>query len=244
MTDKDKDVEVIEEDFAEACEINVSRPNILMVLTEADRFDEHHKTGVWFEEFAIPYLKFIDEGYDVSVATLHGKEAPLDPASTNIIDDIKWHKAKEAMKSPQKLSEINCSAFDAVVIPGGHGPLFDLADSEEMGDVLIRFYEEGKLIAAICHGPAALLSAKKADIPLVKGYELTAFTNEEEIEAKKDGLVPFSVEDKLKEAGAKFVKEAPGAVYVVNDRNIITAQNYQSAGAFAVAIIEYLSEKV
>ncbi len=244
MSDYTKDVEIIEEYFGEACEVNISRINILMLLTEADRFDEHHKTGVWFEEFAIPYLKFLDEGYEVTVATIHGKEAPIDPASTNLIDDIKWHKAKEAMKNPQKLTDLNCSAFDAIVIPGGHGPLFDLADSRETGNVLNSFYDEGKLIAAICHGPAALLSAKKNEIPIIKDYELTAFTNEEEIEAKKDGLVPFSVEDKLKEAGAKFVKKSPGSVFVVNDRNFITAQNYQSAEAFADTIIDYFSDNV
>ncbi len=242
MSEHDKEVEIIEDDVVESCELNISGIKILMLLTEVDRFDEHHKTGVWFEEFAIPYLKFLDEGFDVTVATIHGKESPIDPASDNLIEDIKWHMAKEALKKPEKLSDINCAYYDAVVIPGGHGPLYDLADSEDVGQTLLSFYEQSKLIAAICHGPAALLSAKRNGIPMVKGYELTSFTNEEEIEAKKEKLVPFSVEDKLKEAGANFVKNAPGDIYIVEDRNFITGQNYQSAKAFTDTIIKYLSK--
>lgn len=238
MNDEIKDVEVIEENESEACALEISRKHILMVLTEADKLTEHHKTGVWFEEFAVPYLAFLDEGFEVTAATLHGKPSPIDPKSENLIDDIKWHKAKEALDHPESLSDIDTKKYDAVVIPGGHGPLFDLADSEMLGQLLSDFNEENKLIAAICHGPAAFLSAKQ----IIKDTEMTAFTNEEEKEAGLDDIVPYSVEDKLKEYGAVFVKENPGAIYVVDDKNIITAQNYQSAKAFADAIISYLEK--
>lgn len=228
--------------IVEVCGFEIPSARILFVLTEIDRFDEYHKTGVWLEEFAIPYIKFIDRDFDVTVVTLNGKEAPVDPASDNLIDDIKWHKAKEVMKNPVPLDNINYCGYDAIVIPGGHGPLFDLACSDKLGEILIYFMENQKLIAAICHGPAAFVKAIKQGISVFKGFQLTALTNEEEKLAKTDGLVPFSIENDLTECGAHFVAAAPGEVNVVVDRNLITAQNHQSSHLFAEAICEYLDK--
>lgn len=238
MFNSDENIE-IEEEFAESCELAQSA-KILMVVTNTDHFDEHHKTGVWFEEFAIPYLAFEKEGYFVTVASLKGGKAPLDPASDNLIDDIKWNKAKKALEDTTPLESIDYTFYDAIVLPGGHGPMFDLAKSELLGEIVSYFDEKNKIIAAVCHGPAGLLTAEKDGKPFVSGRTLTAFTNEEEIAYKKDQLTPFMLEDALVERGAVFENGGVGAVNVIEDSNLITGQNFQSAELFAKTIINHL----
>lgn len=238
MFNSDENIE-IEEEFAESCELAQSA-KILMVVTNTDHFDEHHKTGVWFEEFAVPYLAFEKEGYFVTVASLKGGKAPLDPASDNLIDDIKWNKAKKALEDTTPLESINYTFYDAIVLPGGHGPMFDLAKSELLGEIVSYFDEKNKIIAAVCHGPAGLLTAEKDGKPFVSGRTLTAFTNEEEIAYKKDQLTPFMLEDALVERGAVFENGGVGAVNVIQDGNLITGQNFQSAELFAKTIINHL----
>lgn len=238
MFNSDENIE-IEEEFAESCELAKSA-KILMVVTNTDHFDEHHKTGVWFEEFAIPYLAFEKEGYFVTVASLKGGKAPLDPASDNLIDDIKWNKAKKALEDTTPLESIDYTFYDAILLPGGHGPMFDLAKSELLGEIVSYFDEKNKIIAAVCHGPAGLLTAEKDGKPFVSGRTLTAFTNEEEIAYKKDQLTPFMLEDALVERGAVFENGGVGAVNVIQDGNLITGQNFQSAELFAKTIINHL----
>ena len=238
MFNSDENIE-IEEEFAESCELAKSA-KILMVVTNTDHFDEHHKTGVWFEEFAIPYLAFEKEGYFITVASLKGGKAPLDPASDNLIDDIKWNKAKKALEDTTPLESIDYTFYDAIVLPGGHGPMFDLAKSELLGEIVSYFDEKNKIIAAVCHGPAGLLTAEKDGKPFVSGRTLTAFTNEEEIAYKKDQLTPFMLEDALVERGAVFENGGVGAVNVIEDSNLITGQNFQSAELFAKTIINHL----
>lgn len=238
MFNSDENIE-IEEEFAESCELAQSA-KILMVVTNTDHFDEHHKTGVWFEEFAVPYLAFEKEGYFVTVASLKGGKAPLDPASDNLIDDIKWNKAKKALEDTTPLESIDYTFYDAIVLPGGHGPMFDLAKSELLGEIVSYFDEKNKIIAAVCHGPAGLLTAEKDGKPFVSGRTLTAFTNEEEIAYKKDQLTPFMLEDALVERGAVFENGGVGAVNVIQDGNLITGQNFQSAELFAKTIINHL----
>lgn len=238
MFNSDENIE-IEEEFAESCELAKSA-KILMVVTNTDHFDEHHKTGVWFEEFAVPYLAFEKEGYFVTVASLKGGKAPLDPASDNLIDDIKWNKAKKALEDTTPLESIDYTFYDAIVLPGGHGPMFDLAKSELLGEIVSYFDEKNKIIAAVCHGPAGLLTAEKDGKPFVSGRTLTAFTNEEEIAYKKDQLTPFMLEDALVERGAVFENGGVGAVNVIEDSNLITGQNFQSAELFAKTIINHL----
>ena len=238
MFNSDENIE-IEEEFAESCELAQSA-KILMVVTNTDHFDEHHKTGVWFEEFAIPYLAFEKEGYFMTVASLKGGKAPLDPASDNLIDDIKWNKAKKALEDTTPLESIDYTFYDAIVLPGGHGPMFDLAKSELLGEIVSYFDEKNKIIAAVCHGPAGLLTAEKDGKPFVSGRTLTAFTNEEEIAYKKDQLTPFMLEDALVERGAVFENGGVGAVNVIQDGNLITGQNFQSAELFAKTIINHL----
>lgn len=240
MIDEEK-ITIEEEMVAETAPQKPSR--ILMVVTNVCEFNdkEHTKTGVWFEEFAVPYNEFKKNGFDVAVATLTGEIAPIDPECENLFEDIIWNDARKALNDTEALDTIDSDSYDAIVLPGGHGPMFDLAKSEVLGDVINRFNRDGKLIAAICHGPAGLLPAKENGIPFVSGRKLTSFTNEEERYYKKDKLTPFFLQDALLDEGASFIEDKPGAVNVITDGNLITAQNFQSAKNFAKAIIDYLA---
>lgn len=232
----------IKEEIIEACEFE--RPiRILIVVTNVDKIGkENHKTGVWFEEFAIPYLEFLKEGYFITTSSLKGGKAPIDKKSENLIDDIKWKTAKQALEDTIPLESIDYKLYDAIVLPGGHGPMIDLAKSELMGEIINYFSENNKIIGAICHGPAGLLPAGKDDIAFVNGRKLTCFTNEEEQWAKMDKIVPFFLEDALKEKGAFFMQEDEGEINVIEDDNLITGQNYQSAELFAQTIIKHLKK--
>lgn len=214
---------------------------ILMVVTNACELLNGEKTGVYFEEFAVPYNEFLKQGYDVTVATLTGDIAPIDPISENLFEDIIWNNAKKALNDTEKLDTVDYTRYDAIVLPGGHGPMFDLAKSETLGNIIDHFNREGKLIAAICHGPAGLLTAKHDGIPFVNGRKLTSFTDEEEAMVKRDKLVPFLLEDALIYDGALFSEDKPGAVNIIIDGNLITGQNYQSSKEFTKAIVDYLS---
>lgn len=229
------------EEIIESCELE--RPvRVLMVVTNADEIgEEKHKTGVWFEEFAVPYLEFLKEGYFVTTASLKGGKAPIDKSSENFIDDIKWKAAKQALEDTIPLESIDYTLYDAIVFPGGHGPMVDIARSELTGEIINYFCEKNRIIAAICHGPAGLLTAEKDGRAFVEGKRLTCFTNEEEKSAKMDKIVPFFLEDALKDRGAIFVKSDAGEINIVEDNNLITAQNFQSAEQFAKAVISHLN---
>ena len=236
----EKYTETVEEIF-EACELE-SPVRVLMVVTNADEIgEEKHKTGVWFEEFAVPYLEFLKEGYFVTTASLKGGHAPIDKKSENFIDDIKWKAAKQALEDTIPLESVDYTLYDAIVFPGGHGPMVDLARSEFIGEIINYFCEKNKIIAAICHGPAGLLTAEKDGRAFVEGKRLTCFTNEEEKSAKMDKVIPFSLEDALKDRGAIFVKADAGKINIVEDDNLITAQNFQSAEKFAKTVISHLN---
>ena len=231
----------INEEIIEACEIE--RPvRVLMVVTSADKIGkEEHKTGVWFEEFAVPYLDFLKEGYFVTTASLKGGKASIDKKSENLIEDLKWKAAKQALEDTIPLESIDYTLYDAIVLPGGHGPMVDLAHTELMGEIINYFSENSKIIAAICHGPAGLLPAKKDGTAFVNGRKLTCFTNEEEQCAKMDKIVPFFLEDALKEQGAFFMQKDEGEINIIEDDNLITGQNYQSAEQFAQTVIRHLN---
>ena len=218
--------------------------NILMTVTNVDYFgDGKTRTGLWFEEFAVPYITFMEKDYHVSIASLNGGEVLLDPQSENFIKDIKWHEAKKVLENTEKLENFDCSMYDAIVFPGGHGPMFDIAESEIVGRFVSEFYKNNKLIAAICHGPAGLLMARKEDGDyIVSGKRVTCFTDKEEEFYHKEGLLPFSLEEALKARGAIFEERGVGEINVIVDGNIITGQNYPSSQTFADTILEYFSK--
>lgn len=226
--------------MSDSCECNFGQRKILMVVTSASELKDNYPTGVWFEEFAVPYTALVHNRFEVTVASPKGGEAPVDEASKSFFNDIKWNKSKQALADTQTLDTINFTQYEGLIIPGGHGPLVDLYNNEALGVIINDFVKRGKLIAAICHGPAGLLSAKEDGIPFVNGRKLTCFTNEEEIYAGKESVIPFFLEDALRDAGAVFTQGVIGEVNVIEDGNLITAQNYQSAEAFTKAVLKFL----
>lgn len=217
---------------------------ILMIVTSRDYFDQDHKTGLWLEEFAVPYLNFRAAGYEVAVASPLGGNAPIDPNSIQEGIPTEWNDAAKTLQSTVKLSQVDYKEYAAVVLPGGHGPLFDLASDTVLADILQYFDAHRRVIGAVCHGPAGLVSATTtAGKPLVAGRKMTGFTNEEEKIAGLDKQVPFALETKVRELGAEFISTNPWQNYVVVDGNLVTGQNPQSSDNFAKAILEVLAKK-
>lgn len=215
---------------------------ILMVTTSYGRIDEAHPTGLWFEEFSVPFERFTAEGYLVTAASIKGGAVPIDPRSEPK-DELSLSVAgpREVLKHTQRLIELDVSEYDAVFFPGGHGAMFDLPRSHEVSELIERFMLEGRVVAAVCHGPAALVSAKNGrGEALVKGRRVAAFTDAEEREVQLDRLMPFLLESRLRELGAQ-VETAPNwQVKVVVDGRLVTGQNPQSSLATAEAVIGLL----
>ena len=216
--------------------------SILMVLTNTSITKNGKKTGVWFEEFAVPYTRFLKEKYTITVATPVGDNSPIDPASCYFAETGDYKSAEEGINNVKKLDTLSAEDYDSIVLPGGHGPMFDLAKDLTLAKMLESFAKKNKLIAAVCHGPAGLLRACVNGTPLVAGRRITCFTNEEESVNHKEDILPFYLEDRLKELDAKFIKKSPGEINIIEDNNLITGQNSQSSEAFAEAIVNWLSK--
>ena len=211
---------------------------ILIIVTGASQMTSGDKTGVWLEEFAVPYIKFKKEGFEVTVATINGGVVPIDPASG---DGAKpeWKEAIDALKNAQKLETIDSDKYAAVYMPGGHGAMFDLAEDKVVKETLAKFADAGKVISAVCHGPASLVGVKlKNGKYLVEGKKLTSFTNSEEDEVQKSDKMPFMLESKLIEQGAAFQAKGNWVDNVVVDGNLITGQNPSASASIADAIIK------
>jgi len=223
--------------------------NILMILTSHDQLgNTGRKTGFWLEEFAAPYYVFKDAGATVTVASPLGGQPPLDPKSdeaTAQTDATRRFKAdnasQAALAGTVKLSTLRAADFDAVFYPGGHGPLWDLAEDAASIALIAGMTAAGKPIAAVCHAPGVLRHAKTTDgQALVKGKAVTGFTNSEEEAAGLTGVVPFLVEDMLKERGGKYSKAADWQPHVVTDGLLITGQNPASSEPAAKALLAKL----
>ncbi|QYA24676.1 type 1 glutamine amidotransferase domain-containing protein [Gramella sp. MT6] len=211
---------------------------VLFVLTSHDELgDTGEKTGFWVEEFASPYYTLLDKGADITVATPKGGKAPIDPNSDTEDNQTeatkRFHKDEAAQKvinTTKKLSEVKAEGFDAVFYPGGHGPLWDLANDKTSIELIETFNRQEKPIAFVCHAPAALKEVKGTDgEPLVKGKKVTGFTNTEEKAVELTDVVPFLVEDMLKKNGGIYSKGDDWAEYVLVDGNLITGQNPASS---------------
>jgi putative intracellular protease/amidase len=221
-----------------------------MVLTSHDRLgDTGEKTGVWLSEFAAPYFIFKNAGAEITLASPKGGQPPLDPKS--VADEARSEAtirfqsdptARWALAHTVKLSTIAPDDFDAVFFPGGHGPLWDLAEDRDCISLIEHMFTEGKVIAAVCHGPAVLRRAKRPDgTPLVHGKAVTGFSNAEEAAAGLARSVPFLVEDALMDNGANYSKAFRGRPHVVVDGNLITGQNPASAQPAAQAVLHHLT---
>jgi len=211
---------------------------ILLVVTGHDQLPNQDQTGLWFEEYAIPARLFKDHGKTVAVASLQGGAAPIDPRSLPEQTDAATAAALNELQHTLPLKEVHADQYDAVFFPGGHGTMFDLPHSQELNRMIVNFLETGRVVAAVCHGPAALTNACFRDgSPVVKGRRLTSFTDEEERVAQLDSAMPFLLQSKLLELGAKFVPSPNWHDHVVVDGNLITGQNPQSSASTAQAVL-------
>ncbi|MBL4560226.1 MAG: type 1 glutamine amidotransferase domain-containing protein [Labilibaculum sp.] len=225
---------------------------ILFVLTSHSQMgDTGHKTGFWVEEFANPYYTLVDQGVDVTIATPKGGAAPIDPTSNlpqNATEDTERFNKDEAVQKKIKetiaLADINFQDYDAVFYPGGHGPLWDLAEDATSAKLIQDFNAANKPIAFVCHAPAALKHVKNADGEfLVKGKKVTGFSNEEEEAVQLTKVVPFLVEDMLKENGGIYSRGTTWEAYAVEDGNLITGQNPASSALVAEMLLKMLQKK-
>ena len=222
---------------------------ILMVLTSHDKLgNTGKKTGFWLEEFASPYYVFKHAGAQVTVASPHGGQPPLDPKSDDPspqTDATRRFKADPAaqtvLASTHKLQDMKAGDFDAVFYPGGHGPLWDLAEDAASIALIETTLAAGKPVAAVCHAPGVLRHVKSPDgKPLVHGKSVTGFTNTEEEAVELTMVVPFLVEDMLKKNGGTYSKAGDWQPYVVTDGLLITGQNPASSEPAAQALLKML----
>ncbi len=224
--------------------------HILMVLTSHDRLgNTGEKTGFWLEEFAAPYYVFKDAGVGITVVSPLGGRPPLDPKSdapasrTDATRRFKADVAAQAVLSATfKLVDVDAVDFDAVFYPGGHGPLWDLTKDASSIGLIETMLAAGKPVAAVCHAPGVLRHAKApAGTPVVQGKAVTGFANSEERSVGLTEVVPFLVEDMLKDSGARYSKLADWQPYVVTDGLLITGQNPASSEPAARALLEKLA---
>ncbi|WP_230980903.1 type 1 glutamine amidotransferase domain-containing protein [Rossellomorea arthrocnemi] len=214
---------------------------ILMVLTNESKIDDEHETGLWLSEFAEPHEEFKNQGFDVDVASLKGGRIPLDPNSLDDEQVEKWKGVTKELDQTLVLSQLNVNEYAGIFLPGGHGTMFDLPDSPELQKALNHFAENDKAIGSVCHGPAGFVGTKLSNGNwLVEGKSLTAFTNEEEQQTGKDSFMPFLLETKLREQGARFEKSDAWSNHVITDGQFVTGQNPQSSQATAEAFVKIL----
>lgn len=222
---------------------------VLFVLTShEDLGDTGEKTGFWIEEFAAPYYLLKDKGIHITLASPKGGQPPIDPKSDQADSQtpatIRFKADAETQKvlsQTIKLSEVNHKDFDAVFFPGGHGPLWDLAEDKDSIALIENFYKYNKIIAAVCHAPAIFKHTKTANgKSLVDGKKVTGFTNTEEEAVQLTNVVPFLVEDMLKENGAIYSKKGDWESYAIEDGLVITGQNPASSELVAEHLLKRL----
>lgn len=223
--------------------------NILMVLTSHDQLgNTGKKTGFWLEEFAAPYYVFKDAGATITLASPKGGQPPLDPksdepdaqteATRRFRDDP---QAQQVLANTVKLSSVSPDEFDAVFYPGGHGPLWDLAENPDSIRLIETMFASGKIVAAVCHAPGVLRHVKGPDgAPLVMGKRVTGFANSEEEAVQLTRVVPFLVEDALVQNGANYSKGPDWEPYVVTEGRLVTGQNPASSAPGAHALLDLL----
>lgn len=222
---------------------------VLMVLTSHDQLGETgQKTGFWLEEFAAPYYVFKDAGAEVVLASPAGGQPPLDPKSelpdfqTEMTHRFKADAdAQKALANTVRLKTVNEKDFDTVFYPGGHGPMWDLTESETSINLIQSFERAGKPIGFVCHAPGVLRHVKAADgASLIEGRRVTGFTNGEEAAVELTDVVPFLIEDEFLRLGGHYEKGPDWAPFVVEDGKLITGQNPASSEGVAQALVSQL----
>jgi len=223
---------------------------ILMVLTSHDTLgDTGRKTGFWLEEFAAPYYVFKDAGADITLASPKGGQPPIDPSSDDEgaqTDDTRRFKAdpqaQAQLATTLTLADVTEAGFDAIFYPGGHGPLWDLAEDADSKRLIEAFAAADRPVGAVCHAPAVFRHTLGADgKPLVNGRRVTGFTNTEEAAVGLTDIVPFLVEDMLKANGGTYEKGADWASFVLRDGKLVTGQNPASSVKVAEELLALLA---
>ncbi|EYD74961.1 ThiJ/PfpI family protein [Rubellimicrobium mesophilum DSM 19309] len=236
-------------------------PKVLVVASSHDRMGStDHRTGVWLEELATPYYALLDGGADVTLASIKGGPIPWDPRSLPAEagvgpgeepeeqqDDVPAsvqrfladERATSLAQDTPALARVDADAFDAIFLPGGHGVMWDAADDEALARIVGSLFDWGKVVAAVCHGPAGLVRATRQDgRPIVEGLRVSGFTNTEEEAAGLTAVVPFLLEDRLRELGGRFERGPDFQPFAVRDGTLITGQNPQSSDLVASQLLE------
>ena len=221
---------------------------ILMVLTSHDQLGTTgKKTGLWLEEFAAPYFVFRDAGVELTLASPKGGQPPVDPKSDLAENQTaamtrfkKDETAQKALANTRKLADMKAEDFDSIFYVGGHGPMWDLAESPVSRALIESFYNANKPVALVCHSPGVLRHVTYKGEPLVKGKHVTGFTDGEEEEVGLTKVVPFLVEDELMRLGAVFEKVSNWHPFSVVDGRLVTGQNPASSTGAARALLELL----
>src|ERR1700754_4232499 len=221
---------------------------VLMVITSHDQLgNTGRKTGFWLEELAAPYYVFKDAGAEITLASPKGGRPPLDPKSQDpgFQTDITRRFEKDADAEGQldktvRLDSVKQDDYDTIFYPGGHGPMWDLAEDPNSARLIEAFYNSGKPVAAVCHAPGVLRHVKHKGEPLVKGKRVTGFTNTEEEAVQLTKVVPFLVEDELKKLGGLFEKKDDWQSFAITDGRLITGQNPASSTEAAKALLSVM----
>lgn len=223
---------------------------VLIIVTSNGQMGESDKkTGIWAEELALPYLMLVDSGFDVEIASPLGGSVPFDPASvkprgcnSSLLERFLSDEAAQGkVANTMAVVGVNVNEFDAIMFPGGHGTMWDLPENADVTRVIEEAYRSNKIIGAVCHGIAGLVSAKRSDgRSILYGKRVNSFTNEEEIAAGLDQVVPFKLESRVRELGANFEKAECFQPFAVRDGSLITGQNPASSALVADYMIESL----
>lgn len=219
---------------------------VLLIVTSHDRLGESgERTGFWLEELAAPYYELLAAGFEIDLASPKGGRPPADPKSEKTeAESVKRFLADAAalakLETTKKLGDVGLD-YDAYFVVGGHGVMFDLGTSEEAGSLLGRAFDAGKVVAAVCHGPAALVPARTKDgASIVKGRRVAGFSNEEEAAVGLTNVVPYPLESKLVELGGKYERGPKWGSFAVRDGRLVTGQNPASSEAVAKLVVEAL----
>jgi putative intracellular protease/amidase len=240
-------------DVIHATQEMTMKKKLLMIVTSNDAMGSTgRKTGVWAEEIAVPYYSFADAGFAIDMASPKGGQAPLDPGSLKEagqnspeVDRMLADKGlMKALSATHKTADVGITAYDAVFFPGGHGTMWDFADDQSIKAIVEHADRNGLTIGAVCHGVSALVSAKRLDgKPLVAGRRVNSFTDAEEEAAGLTKAMPFLLETRLREQGAKFESGANWQAFSVQDGLLFTGQNPQSSERVANAMLSSLNVK-
>lgn len=223
----------------------------LVILTSHDRLgDSGRATGFYYEELATPYWALVDAGLSVDIASVQGGPAPHDPGSlgapgsrpADVERFVGDPAAVEKVQATRNVAEVRAEEYDAFFLPGGHGTMWDLPTSTALAELLGRAFDLGKVIGAVCHGPAGLVAARRADgRPIVEGKRVNSFTDAEEAAVGLTQVVPFLLESRLRQLGASFEGAGNFQPYAVRDGNLVTGQNPMSSPLVAAEMVKALA---